>query len=104
VGVVDDVHEESVEIGGGAQIYYPAMQQQPDWSQLVIRTTLRPAALAPSVMHVLRELNPKQPAAELRPLRTIVDRAISPRRFFFRCSWRLSRVLVCCWPPSASTE
>jgi predicted permease len=82
VGVVDDVHEESVESGAGAQIYYPATQQQPDWAQLVIRTSLPPSALAPSVLRALRELNPKQPAAEFRPLRTIVDRAVSPRRFF----------------------
>jgi ABC-type antimicrobial peptide transport system permease subunit len=27
-------------------------------------------------------LNPKQPAAEFRPIQTIVDRAVSPRRFF----------------------
>jgi predicted permease len=82
VGVVDDVHEENVESGAGAQIYYPATQQQPDWAQLVIRTSLPPSALAPSVLHALRELNPRQPAAEFRPLRTIVDRAVSPRRFF----------------------
>ena len=41
-----------------------------------------PAALAASVLHALRELNPNQPAAEFRPIRTIVDRAVSPRRFF----------------------
>ena len=82
VGVVDDVHEESVESGTGAQIYYPATQQQPDWSQLVIRSSIPPATLAASVLRSLRELNPKQPAAEFRPIRTIVDRAVSPRRFF----------------------
>jgi predicted permease len=82
VGVVADVREESVEGVGGAQIYYPATQKQPDWAQLVIRTSLPPAALGPSVLRALRELNPKQPAAEFRPIRTIVDRANSPRRFF----------------------
>jgi ABC-type antimicrobial peptide transport system permease subunit len=30
----------------------------------------------------LRELNPNQPAAEFRPIQTLVDRAVSPRRFF----------------------
>lgn len=30
----------------------------------------------------LCSLNPRQPAAEFRPIRTIVDRAVSPRRFF----------------------
>jgi ABC-type antimicrobial peptide transport system permease subunit len=34
------------------------------------------------VLHALRELNPNQPAAEFRPIRAIVDRAVSPRRFF----------------------
>jgi ABC-type antimicrobial peptide transport system permease subunit len=49
---------------------------------LVIRTNLPPASLAASVLRALRELNPKQPAAEFRSIRTIVDRAFSPRRFF----------------------
>jgi len=82
IGVVDDVHEEHVEGGAGSQIYYPATQQDPNGAQLVIRTTLLPSALASSVLRTLRELNPKQPAAEFRPIRTIVDRAVSPRRFF----------------------
>ena len=82
VGVVDDVHEETVEGGAGSQIYYPAMQQGPSGAQLVIRTSLPPATLAASVLHSLRELNPKQPAAEFRPIQAIVDRAVSPRRFF----------------------
>ncbi len=82
VGVVDDVHEETVEGGTGSQIYYPATQQGPSGAQLVIRTSLPPASLAASVLRALRELNPKQPAAEFRPIQTIVDRAVSPRRFF----------------------
>jgi predicted permease len=82
VGVVDDVHEETVEGGTGSQIYYPAMQQGPSGAQLVIRTSLPPASLAATVLSALRELNPKQPAAEFRPIQAIVDRAVSPRRFF----------------------
>jgi len=82
VGVVDDIHEENVEAGTGAQIYYPATQQGPSGAQLVVRTSLPPAALASSVLRTLRELNPNQPSAEFRPIRSIVDRAVSPRRFF----------------------
>jgi predicted permease len=82
VGVVDDVHEETVEGETGSQIYFPATQQTPSGAQLVVRTSLAPASLAPSLLHALRALNPKQPAAEFRPIRTIVDRAVSPRRFF----------------------
>jgi predicted permease len=82
VGVVDDVHEENVESGAGSQIYYPAIQQGPAGAQLVVRTILPPAALANSVLRALRELNPNQPAAAFQPVQTIVDRAVSPRRFF----------------------
>jgi predicted permease len=82
IGVVDDVHEETVEQGTGAQIYYPVTQQSPSGAQLVVRTSLPPATLAASVLRALRELNPKQPAAEFRPIQTVVDRAVSPRRFF----------------------
>ncbi len=82
VGVVDDIHEETVEGGTGSQIYYPAMQQGPSGARLVVRTSLPPATLAASVLRALRELNPRQPSAEFRPIQTIVDRAVSPRRFF----------------------
>jgi hypothetical protein len=48
-----------------------------------VRTTLSAAALATSVLRALRELNPKQPAAELQGrFRSLVDHANSPRRFF----------------------
>jgi len=82
VGVVDDVHEESVESTLGAQVYYPCTQQGPSRAQLVVRSSLPPSTLAPTLLRTLRELNPNQPASEFRPIRTIVDRAVSPRRFF----------------------
>jgi predicted permease len=82
VGVVDDVHEDSLEGDPGWQIYYPATQAGPNSAQLVVRSSLPPADISASVLHALRQLNPNQPAAEFRPLRTIVDRAGSPRRFF----------------------
>jgi len=82
VGVVDDVHADSVEGDPGWQIYYPITQQDPDDAQLVIRTSVAPASLAGSVLRALRDLNPNQPAAEFRPIAQVVDRAVSPRKFF----------------------
>jgi predicted permease len=82
VGVVDDVHADSVEGDPGWQIYYPITQQDPEDTQLVIRTRVPPASMAASVLHALRELNPNQPAAEFRPIAETVDRAVSPRKFF----------------------
>jgi predicted permease len=82
IGVVDDVHEETVDGDVGWQIYYPATQAGPVGAQLVIRTTLPPATLSTSVLRTLRDLNPKQPIAEFRPIQSLVDHANSPRRFF----------------------
>ena len=48
----------------------------------MVRTTLPPASLASSVLAALRELNPKQPAAEFRPIQSLVDHANSSRQFF----------------------
>ncbi len=81
-GVADDVHEENVEGNTGWQIYYSALQKDPAGAKLVVRSTLPPATLANSVLSVLRELNPKQPVAEFRPIQSLVDHANSPRRFF----------------------
>jgi predicted permease len=82
IGVVDDVHASSVEAEKGWQIYYSTLQKGPNDAQLVIRSRVAPASLAGSVLRTLRELNPNQPAVEFQPIRTIVDRAVSPRRFF----------------------
>lgn len=82
IGVVDDVHASSVEEEKGWQIYYPATQQNPNDAELVIRTSVPPNTLAASVLKALRELNPNQPATEFTPIRTIVDHAVSPRKFF----------------------
>ena len=82
IGVVDDVHEESVEGETGWQIYYPMTQASPSGAELVVRTKLPPEALALSVMSTLRQLNPKQSQAEFRPIAALVSHATSPRRFF----------------------
>ena len=82
VGVVDDVHEESVDGDAGWQIYYPMTQASPSGAELVVRTTLPPATLATSVLTTLRELNPKQSAAEFKPIRLLVNHAVSGRQFF----------------------
>ena len=82
IGVVDDVHEENVDGDAGWQIYYPATQASPSSAQLVVRTTLPPAVLGATVIRTLRDLNPKQPLAEFRPIQSLVDHANSPRRFF----------------------
>ena len=82
IGLISDVREHSLEASADPEMYLPAWQAGPEGAELVVRTKLTPASLTPAVMKTLRALNPGQPATELRPLRHIVDQAVSPRRFF----------------------
>jgi predicted permease len=82
IGVIADVRETSAENNGGWQMYLPASQFGAAGANLVVRSKLPPATLAPSIMSTLRSINPGQPATELRPIQSLVDHATSPRRFF----------------------
>jgi len=82
VGIVDDVHEENVDGDAGWQIYYPMTQAGPNAAELVVRTRMNPSSLAGSVLASLREMNPKQPANEFKPIRLLVNHAVSGRQFF----------------------
>ena len=82
VGVVDDVHEESTEDNTGWQIYYSALQNGPNGAELVVRTQLPPDTLATTVLGTLRGINPKQTAAEFKPIKMLVSHANSSRQFF----------------------
>jgi predicted permease len=82
VGIVANIRETSVEDSSGLEVYLPATQAGPAGAELVVRTQLPPQELAGTVLRTLRTLNAGQPATEFRPLRQIVDHAVSPRRFF----------------------
>jgi predicted permease len=82
IGVIDNVRVNSIEAAVAPEIYLPITQNDPEGSQLVVRTKLPPATLASSVLHTLRGMNPSQPASEFVPLQQTVSQATSPRRFF----------------------
>jgi predicted permease len=82
VGVVADVRHLSPERGSGCEMYLP-IRQTDDYASvdLVVRTSLSPAALAPAVRAALKPVDPNLPANEFRTLQELVDKAVSPRRF-----------------------
>jgi predicted permease len=82
VGVISDIRQNSLEEGTIPEVFVPITQGNPQGAELVVRSKLLPTTLAPGVMSALRELNPGQPIVELRPIQTLVDHAVSPRRFF----------------------
>jgi predicted permease len=84
IGVIADVRETSAEAKSGWQMYISAAAPQfgANDSQLVIRSSLPAETLQPTVLAALRQINPGQPAADLKPIQLLVDHASSPRRFF----------------------
>lgn len=82
VGVVADVRHQSLEQDAGLEMYLP-MTQESDWSamELVVRSSLPPASFAAGVRAALRASDPNMPTADFHTLESIVDRAVSPRRF-----------------------
>jgi predicted permease len=82
VGVVGDVHHMALEEGSGNEFYIP-MRQTQDYGtvDLVVRTSLPTAELASRLREALRPIEPDLPTANMRTLQTVVDRAVSPRRF-----------------------
>jgi predicted permease len=82
VGVVADVRHLSVEEPSGPEFYLPVLQLDTMSPSLVVRTSRPFTDVAPALRAALANVAPNLPTAGFRPMRQIVDRAISPRRFF----------------------
>ncbi len=76
VGVVGDVRQSGLEIEAGPEIYALGQGR----GELVVRTRGTLEASIPAVRAALRQIDPNMPTDEFRPLRQVVDRAVSPKR------------------------
>jgi ABC-type antimicrobial peptide transport system permease subunit len=72
----------ALEQGAGLEMYIP-IRQITDFSSvdLVVRSRLPLAELAPAVRAALKPIEPNLPGNDFRPLQQLVDKAVSPRRF-----------------------
>ena len=82
VGVVGDVRHVNVELSSGPEFYLSILQRTTMSPSLVVRTARPFAEVAPALRRALAEVASDLPTAGFRPLQQIVDRAVSPRRFF----------------------
>jgi predicted permease len=82
VGVVGDVRHLALEQASGNEMYLPVRQcgDQPS-ADLVVRSSLTPAATGAALRSVLKPLAPNLAGNDLRPLQQLVDKSVSPRRF-----------------------
>jgi predicted permease len=81
VGVVANVRHLALEQEGGLEAYIPVAQSGSSTVDLVVRSTLAPEALMPSVRRALHSIDTTLPTSEVQALGGLIDRAVSPRRF-----------------------
>ncbi|HEY2855531.1 MAG TPA: ABC transporter permease [Gemmatimonadaceae bacterium] len=96
VGIVADVRHLSVEERAGDEVYLP-LRQVFDFSSLtlIVRTSLEPASLVTTLRRVLTPVAPNLATNEVQTLDQLVDRSISPRRFFTALLGGFSAFALC---------
>ena len=82
IGVVGDVRHLSVEEPSGPEFYIALLQGGSMSPSLVVRTSRPFADVAPALRKALLEVVPDLPTATFLPIDRVVERALSPRRFF----------------------
>jgi predicted permease len=82
IGVVGNVRHRSLEEGFTNEMYLP-IRQTNDFStvDVVVRSSLPPGETAASVRAALKLVTSNLPKNEWRPLRQLIDKTVSPRRF-----------------------
>lgn len=80
VGVVEAVRQSTLDRAVEPHVYIAEAQYPSPELTLVIRGDRQPAALAPDLRAVLRELDPELPLSNVRPLLSLVQEAAAPRR------------------------
>jgi putative ABC transport system permease protein len=83
VGVVGDTRYRRVETAPYPTFYVPLAQSTEAWPFLafLVWADADPAAIGAALRSAVREADPAQPIASIRPLTAAVDEALAPRRF-----------------------
>ena len=83
VGVAQNVRHTSLEEAAGNEMYF-SYRQISDWSSIdaVVRTNRPLSSITPEIRTALAQFDATLPNGEFQALGDIIDRAISPRRFF----------------------
>jgi len=83
VGVVKDVRERGLEVDLKPAVYLPIVQVPFGWnipSQLAIRTSMNPLALAKAARAVIWSVDPDQPISDVRTMDDIVDLEVADHK------------------------
>jgi putative ABC transport system permease protein len=79
VGIVGDVRHFGLGQGLPAEMYIPSLRSP--WTNLVVRTTIDPIALAPAVRRKALAIDPDQPISNVRTMERLVASSVAEPRF-----------------------
>ena len=80
VGVVADVRSTGLNTPPEADYFLPALQRPETFTNILVRTNLSPAAMAPVVRDALRAVDPDLPLLQPQALSTRIAQTIADRR------------------------
>jgi putative ABC transport system permease protein len=80
VGVVADVHGASLSAPPEADYFLPALQRPEAFTNILVRTNVRPAAMLPAVREAVRSVDPDLPLLQPQPLSARVERSVADRK------------------------
>jgi putative ABC transport system permease protein len=82
VGVVGDVHHNSLIRATTPEVYLPHRQNSWRWGNFIVRTTTDPAALSRAFTDAIRTTDKNVPVTRVRPLREAISDTVSQPRFY----------------------
>jgi predicted permease len=81
VGVVGDVRQHGLSVPPSPEMYRPFDQWSLGRNEILLRTSLPPSSLAPSVRRVITAVDPNLPIVRLAPMSEVVAGSLSASRF-----------------------
>src|SRR5215212_10266413 len=82
VGVVGDVHHNSLTRTATPELYLPHQQNSWPWGNFLVRTTNDPVALTRSFTDTIRSTDKTVPVTRVRPLTEAISATLSQSRFY----------------------
>lgn len=81
VGVVEDVRLTQLDTQARHTLYWAQTQLTNSFMSVTVRSRTPPEALAPSIRAVLREIDPDQPASDIRAMTQVLSDSLKQTRF-----------------------
>ena len=81
VGLVGDVHEQTLDTPAAPQMYVTEMQLPMSYTSLLVRIRMPAASAAAAVRSAVRALDPSIAVWDVRPMDDVIDQAAGGRRF-----------------------